>query len=1800
MAEPNLQERDCTELCKSVQHGNIICGTLTKRQVFDCDMCAYLQLLCSCCENVKDSMGRTALHIAASCGRLNVIKWLLKFKHANINAKDRESGYTPLHRSIFYGKINVAVHLIKMGANLTITDFNGLTSLEHAMKDCWRSVGLRDIHHGEVYVWGSNTNYTFGTQEARLTPELLYALHKEYPNLQVDQICLEKFHCILVSSDGKVYGCGHGQGGRLGLGSEKTVITPKQIKLSASGHANPVVCKRASIALDHSIFLSDSGHVWTTGLNTHRVLGINPPPSQILVPCPLPLLHHPIQDVCAAKYHSVAWGPTGIYTWGLHGGQLGHSKSEKYIVSPKLVTVIFGHEAKVIAVAVSVGATAVLTSKGDVYIMNEYHCRLILKKQLNLISISVVGGKLNDKLDNSLSSEVHHELKVIALSNVGNLYLWQNSSPQFARCIFSINRSLSVRQVVFNLNEILFVTNEGEAFRGIIKPRKIKTVENNLQIQKSDFHEFIDSGHLIKISKIPNVHRALSIHSDLKGNNYVVLQAHPRIFVKKFPLISRSLMEENMNVFLQDTTEDDAIQDVIFRVVNSYFPAHRYIIASCTSKLNDLILKSKDGRVVDITDVHPEIFEQMLLFVYCGTCQLLQNGKWKLSSHICASKEGGKCALCVENKNPVRLLQDASKRFGVKTLQKLLDNVFYDNECVTVKSKSIKTVTPKFFRKSFPELHDVILKTKDEVKVPAHKCILAARLEYFNSLFSVRWNEDATTKEVSLPFPYSISIQLIEFLYTDELPLLSNEDVDHICQLLIIADQLFVIRLKEICEFTLTSHVTLKNVSQMISFASIYNADQLKSHCMEFICVNLSSILEMRLLDSLDDEILSDITEFYSKFNPIMEYRVITPYSFAPSDETVVSASNTLQFSLEDEDGSYGLVKSITKTQKRRTRTRKNNVGGNKNVQQNPEENILESTDFKYIESDEVLRVKSRLRALENAKRVLILDDNNEFTKLNQLNKNDFPELSCSPTSHSKAPNKLDKTESKYIKITKLSQKQRKRLSSESSLKSPKNPWKIPSPLSCSPTDPGHSFVAMQTIITEERKQKQNLVKMKAKLLIHTQIEDKAIEDLHKFYNVENVFDETIIIQRVPNTLIASPVGVRYMLLEKHADPNLIIVDTGISPFHLVIGNVSEEFTIKTTKLILQCGGDPNVQTDDGLTPLHIAAAWGRMEIVQLLLHFGADYDIRDANFLTPTDYALRHKYFEIAQLLYDTHCANIDKDNFEETKKFVVTLDKIIVNTGSAQAEYEVNKNVNPPSSSLSKLKELPQTSPSEYVRNWCDQHSSKMIDAMENLESDKNENFLVPFKCIHNKTTVPTEIKNVNNKIRRPNRNVLEFLHLEYESSDKFLKQKEGFGKFKTESRESGILTISSSSSIENSIILTDDMEKLSLNDTCVTTEQNKETSSDYFTCNETSETENVFEKNIFSISSSSSEVKPDAKNDFDLILNKTLLNSFIEYNVTNHDSSFISVAEVYKYTDDKEGIVLLEKRIVKNLHSDSDNEVVSQSSKLSSLPASFDYDPEALRMELTQYGFSAGPITHTTKRVYLKKLYRLKQQPKPTNTNLLNPTNKVYSKELEKTLQNPNCLKDVAYKNLEEVLFKDFHNPDLTRKWREGVNKSSFSYLLLDPRLTRNLPNRAENMALEEVWKIFLDSIFYVGKGKRTRPYSHLYEAVNVWQSATLNSSDEKIQHILDIWKDNYGVVCLHVFQNVIPVEAYTREAAMINALTIDNLKNNRAGQFYGASMTWTCDKQNMLGAFLLYKSMHIFLNEGEMQLRPNDIN
>lgn len=259
-------------------------------------------------------------------------------------------------------------------------------------------------------------------------------------------------------------------------------------------------------------------------------------------------------------------------------------------------------------------------------------------------------------------------------------------------------------------------------------------------------------------------------------------------------------------------------------------------------------------------------------------------------------------------------------------------------------------------------------------------------------------------------------------------------------------------------------------------------------------------------------------------------------------------------------------------------------------------------------------------------------------------------------------------------------------------------------------------------------------------------------------------------------------------------------------------------------------------------------------------------------------------------------------------------------------------------------------------------------------------------------------------------------------------------------------------------------------------------------------------------------------------------------------------------------------------------------------------------AIRRDLAGYGEApTGPITSDTRRAYLLRLKKLRLGLAVPSTVLA----RRYPGPMADALKN---IASVTRQweelwQLETAMAAKFTcvNPQLAEGinglTRESVCKTSFNYLLLDPRRTQNLPLRVFSVDDQDLWRTFVGSVFYIGKGTRSRPFHHLQEATRKKKVAAGNA--DKVGRILEIWRANLGVVVLQVFSNTIAVEGFTREAAMIEAAGLDNLTNSRPGDWYGPAATWDISKKQQLGVFLLFKAFKIFLQEGERQIRPVDL-
>ena len=223
-----MSEPECTHHCHSGQHGRQVVNAVTSRVTTD-HLKTYLRHVCHNFPHISDHLGRTVLHMAASCGHSELIQWLVDKCRADVELWDFESGWTALHRSIFYGQISAVKTLLTLGASLQVKDRNHMTPLDLLVMDRPPFMEYRRSDPCDCYVWGSNDNFNLGleSEKTQKFPEMVSALRRK--GLSVREVVIKKFHTLFLTSDGQVLTCGHGHGGRLGQGSEDLCLTPEAV-----------------------------------------------------------------------------------------------------------------------------------------------------------------------------------------------------------------------------------------------------------------------------------------------------------------------------------------------------------------------------------------------------------------------------------------------------------------------------------------------------------------------------------------------------------------------------------------------------------------------------------------------------------------------------------------------------------------------------------------------------------------------------------------------------------------------------------------------------------------------------------------------------------------------------------------------------------------------------------------------------------------------------------------------------------------------------------------------------------------------------------------------------------------------------------------------------------------------------------------------------------------------------------------------------------------------------------------------------------------------------------------------------------------------------------------------------------------------------------------------------------------------------------------------------------------------------------------------------------------------------------
>lgn len=119
-----------------------------------------------------------------------------------------------------------------------------------------------------------------------------------------------------------------------------------------------------------------------------------------------------------------------------------------------------------------------------------------------------------------------------------------------------------------------------------------------------------------------------------------------------------------------------------------------------------------------------------------------------------------------------------------------------------------------------------------------------------------------------------------------------------------------------------------------------------------------------------------------------------------------------------------------------------------------------------------------------------------------------------------------------------------------------------------------------------------------------------------------------------------------------------------------------------------------------------------------------------------------------------------------------------------------------------------------------------------------------------------------------------------------------------------------------------------------------------------------------------------------------NKMMNDAFVELMTSE---TILQTQEIYEHCDVENNIVFYENKLLTNKNTNTDANPpkakieflsnTSAESEITDFATPSDYDTDNLRQELKAFGDVPGPITKSTKRLYLKRLIRYKRRPQQT---------------------------------------------------------------------------------------------------------------------------------------------------------------------------------------------------------------------------
>lgn len=405
--------------------------------------------------------------------------------------------------------------------------------------------------------------------------------------------------------------------------------------------------------------------------------------------------------------------------------------------------------------------------------------------------------------------------------------------------------------------------------------------------------------------------------------------------MRMYPLEMKSILKNDMKTFLDENLQLKNFYDLELKFRDRIYYVHKFVILSRCGKIlskKDLMDKSRIDLDQIISSKFPNnAFEIIINFIYTNECSKDIIKKVLKACKILSESSFSKFLIdfketfvdkfgFVEYKNSFesnsKLLKEIRINFKDSNEEKIDSMTDYLHKIF--EKPNLKRKQFKFNRDFCPELYDCTINLNNGHIIECHKCILIARSDFFRNMLLGCWLE-SNCAEISLPFDFDLMQIYIDYLYLDEIQMefihagtnystslksKSEKEIELLFNLYVLGDQLLTDRLKNLCEFKLANLVNLKNVAEIFEFSDEYEAKQLKDFCMEFISLNLATLLESKYLENVNPYRLADLSDFYKSYFDNVASRRITPYADGIEPDKIELVPQELIFDQKFVDGS--------------------------------------------------------------------------------------------------------------------------------------------------------------------------------------------------------------------------------------------------------------------------------------------------------------------------------------------------------------------------------------------------------------------------------------------------------------------------------------------------------------------------------------------------------------------------------------------------------------------------------------------------------------------------------------------------------------------------------------------------------------------------------------------------------------------------------------------------------------------------------------------------------------------------------